>query len=205
MSAPAFDAIVLAAGAGSRFGGGKLLAPWPAAGLGGVVLEGALAAAFATPVRRVTVVTGADGERVEAAARAWAATHRRDARLAVFHVKQWENGMGASLSSAIAAVEGKVRACFVFLGDMPRVPPAVLPMLAEAVRAGAPAAAPVFDGRRGHPALIGAALFPQLQALTGDQGARAVLERLGDRLALVEAPDDGVLYDVDTPADLARG
>jgi len=70
------------------------------------------------------------------------------------------------------------------------------------VRAGAPAAAPVFQGQRGHPALIGAALLPKLLTLTGDAGARAILKELGDRLALVEAPDDGVLFDVDERGDL---
>ena len=58
------EAVVLAAGSGSRFGGGKLLAAWGA----GVLLEGALAAAFAAPVRGVTVVIGADAEAVAAAA-----------------------------------------------------------------------------------------------------------------------------------------
>ena len=52
--APEFEAVVLAAGAGRRFGGGKLLAPWA----GGALLDGALAAALAAPARRVIVVTG---------------------------------------------------------------------------------------------------------------------------------------------------
>src|SRR6478609_1963038 len=60
-----FEAVVLAAGSGSRFGGGKLLAAWDA----GVLLEGALAAAFAAPVRDVTVVVGADADAVAAVAR----------------------------------------------------------------------------------------------------------------------------------------
>ena len=55
-----FEAVVLAAGSGSRFGGGKLLASWGA----GVLLEGALAAAFAAPVRDVTVVIGANADAV---------------------------------------------------------------------------------------------------------------------------------------------
>ena len=86
---------------------------------------------------------------------------------------------------------------------MPRVPHAVLEGLALAVRGGAPAAAPVFEGRRGHPALIGKVLLPQLRALTGDAGARAILKDLGGALALVTAPDDGVLFDVDERGDLA--
>ena len=62
----------------------------------------------------------------------------------------------------------------------------------------------MFHGRRGNPVLIDRTLFPELLALTGDAGARGVLQSLGDQLALIESPDDGVLFDVDTPGDLAR-
>jgi len=85
---------------------------------------------------------------------------------------------------------------------MPRAPTAVLGPMAEAVRAGALAAAPVFRGQRGNPVLLARELFPQLLALTGDAGARGVLQGLGDRLALIESPDDGVLFDVDRRSDL---
>jgi molybdenum cofactor cytidylyltransferase len=90
----------------------------------------------------------------------------------------------------------------VFLGDMPSVPHAVLAPLAEAVAAGAPAAAPVFEGRRGNPVVLSRALFPQVLALNGDAGARRLLDDLGERLAQVESPDAGVLFDVDRPEDL---
>ena len=50
--------------------------------------------------------------------------------------------------------------------------------------------------------LLGRALFPELLALTGDAGARGVLQALGDRLALIDSPDDGVLFDVDRISDL---
>ncbi|MFZ5670714.1 MAG: NTP transferase domain-containing protein, partial [Pseudomonadota bacterium] len=68
--------------------------------------------------------------------------------------------------------------------------------------AGAPAAAPVFEGRRGHPVLFGASLFPALLALRGDQGAGRLLDGLDEGLARVRAGDDGVLFDVDTPGPL---
>jgi molybdenum cofactor cytidylyltransferase len=110
--------------------------------------------------------------------------------------------MGASLRAGIAALDAGTQAVFVFLGDMPKIPRGVLAPLAAAIAAGAPAAAASFQGRRGHPAIFGRALFPQLLAASGDQGARAVLQALGDDLALVEAPDAGVLIDIDTPADL---
>ena len=189
----ALESVVLAAGSGSRFGGGKLLAPWGE----GVLLDAALAAAFAAPIRSVTVITGADAQAVEAAACAY------DPRVRIVHAPDHAEGMGASLRTAIANLPTDAAGCFVFLGDMPRVPIAVLQPLAQALAAGAWAAAPVFQGRRGNPVLIGFELFPDLLKLSGDAGARAVLQGLGDRLALVEAPDDGVLFDVDQPGDLA--
>jgi molybdenum cofactor cytidylyltransferase len=190
----AFEAVVLAAGSGSRFGGGKLLAAWGA----GVLLEGALAAAFAAPVRSVTVVIGADADAVAVAARSF------DARTVIVHAGDYAEGMGASLRTGIASLPPDTDGAFVFLGDMPRVPTAVLRTMAEAVAAGAEAAAPVFEGRRGNPVLLSRALFPDLLALTGDAGARGVLQGLGERLALVESPDDGVLFDVDRVSDLTR-
>jgi len=193
------EAVVLAAGAGSRFGGGKLTAPHGT----GVLLDGALAAAFAAPARHVTVVTGAHAACVEAAASAWAERAGQGRRLRLVHAADHVEGVAASLRAGIAALPPDCTGAFIFLGDMPRVPHAVLDLLAKAVAAGAPAAAPAFAGRRGHPVLFGRDLFPDLLALTGDAGGRAVLQRLGERLVLVEAPDQGVRFDVDRREDLA--
>ncbi|HVI31207.1 nucleotidyltransferase family protein [Phenylobacterium sp.] len=194
----AFEAVVLAAGVGSRFGGGKLLAPYMA----GVLLDGALAAAFAAPARSVTVVTGAEEEAVARAAIRLADRFGQHDRLRMVHAADYALGMAHSLRMGIAGLPGETLGAFVFLGDMPRVPRDILQPMAEAVQAGALAAAPVFQGRRGNPVLLAAELFPQVLALTGDAGARQVLADLGDRLALVEAPDDGVLFDVDRAEDL---
>lgn len=193
IAGPIFDAVVLAAGAGSRFGGGKLTAVWGP----GVLLQGALAAAFAAPARSVTVVIGADAERVAAAARSF------DRRVLVVEAADYAEGMAASLRAGIASLPADSGGVFVFLGDMPRVPSVVPGRLAQALTDGALAAAPVFQGRRGNPVLLDRTLFPELMSLSGDAGARGVLQGLGDRLALVESPDDGVLFDVDTPSDLA--
>lgn len=196
-----FEAIVLAAGAARRFGGGKLTAPFGA----GVLLDGALAAAFAAPVETVILVTGEAAGEVEQAARAFAARAGEAHRLRVVHAADHTEGMGASLRAGAAALGPRTAGVFVFLGDMPKIPHGVLAPLAEAVRDGAPAAAAAFQGRRGHPAVIGGELIPALATLQGDEGARGVLRGLGERLVLVEAPDAGVLFDVDTPQDLVSG
>lgn len=186
-----FAALVLAAGSASRFGGGKLLADFR----GRPLLHGALAAAQG--VGAVTVVTGADAQAVAACARAF------DPDLRVIHAPDHTQGMAASLRAGVASLPQDIVGAFIFLGDMPRVPRAVLAALAQAVAAGAPAAAPVFGGRRGNPVVLGRALFGEVAALTGDVGARPILQALGSRVALVEASDDGVLFDVDEPGDLA--
>ncbi|CAN7506545.1 nucleotidyltransferase family protein [Phenylobacterium sp. LjRoot225] len=193
---PVLEAVVLAAGSARRFGGGKLTAPWG----DGVLLDGALAAALAAPVRAVTVVTGADAPAVEAAARAYAARSGQGDRLRIVHAADHAEGMAASLRAGIASLPGDADGVFVFLGDMPRIPHAVLAPLAARMAEGHAAAVPLFEGRRGHPAVFARALFPDLAALSGDQGARKVLEKMGP--AQVETPDDGVLFDVDEVSDL---
>jgi molybdenum cofactor cytidylyltransferase len=185
-----FHAIVLAAGFGARFGGGKLMAPWR----GGALIDGALDAAMAAPVLDVTIVVGADP------AVAAHATSRCDLR--VVRTADPALGLSASLEAGIAALPTDATGVLIFLGDMPLIPQVVLRPLVRAVADGALAAVPVWDGRQGHPACLSSRLFPQLLALRGDRGARAVLDSLGGALALVAAPDGGVLLDVDRPQDV---
>ena len=188
---------MLAGGFGSRFGGRKLTAPWR----GGRLIDGALATAFAGPVRTVTVVTGADVD-VEAASRDFAERLGQTRRLRIVHAADHAAGMSATLGAGIASLPPDADGAFVFLGDMPAVSPATLGPLAEALAAGALAAAPMHDGRRGHPVLFSQALFQPLRTLGGDEGARRILSGLGQALALVPCDDPGVLIDIDRPEDL---
>ena len=184
-------AIVLAAGSGSRFGGGKLMAPWR----GGVLLDGALDAAFAASPA-VRVVVGADPA---------ASAHAQARGAMIVEAKDHALGLSASLKAGIAALPKDAAGALVFLGDMPLVPHAVLAPLILALESGAPAAVPTFDGRIGNPAALSARLFGQVMALEGDRGARALIEALGGALVRIPAPDAGVLYDVDRPEDLHPG
>jgi len=192
--------IVLAAGAGRRFGGGKLLAPWR----GGVLIEGALHAAFAAPASQVVVAVGARGQEVARTVQAFAVRNGCEERLRLVEVAAWEDGLSASLKAAVAALPAETSAAFVFLADMPLIPDDIPPALAAALTPGHAAAIPEVKGELGHPVLLGSALFPLVAALTGDRGARKLLEGLGDRLARVPTTDRNVLLDVDTPAALAQ-
>ena len=192
MKTGALEAIVLAAGAGTRFGGGKLTAPWGE----GLLLDAALAAAFAAPVRSVTVVWGADPAVLEAASR-YADSTGQPGRLHLVRNPLHAEGMGASLRAGVSGLPPDASGAFVFLGDMPRIPHEIAPKLAEALAAGARAAAPVRGGRRGHPALFSAELFPALLSLAGDKGAGWLLNAMTHGLALIPTEDDGALFDVD--------
>lgn len=185
-----FHALVLAAGFGKRFGGGKLLTPWR----GGALIDGALDAAQAAPVRDVTVVVGADP--------AVAAHAASRSGVRVVHAPDHALGLSASLKAGIASLPPTAQGVLVLLGDMPLVPQAVLRPLIQAVADGAPAAVPMWEGRQGHPVCLSKDLFGQILALEGDRGARSVLDAVSDRLALISAPDGGVLLDVDRPQDL---
>ena len=191
--AGSLEAIVLAAGAGTRFGGAKLTAPWRV----GLLIHGALIAAFAAPARCVTVVTGTD-PLVGPAAENWANTNGKGDRLRIIHAADHAKGMAASLRAGIAALPTDTAGAFVFLGDMPDIPIAILRPLADALADTAKAAAPVSGGRRGHPVLFSRDLFTPLMALKGDAGAREILDGLGDSLMLIETSDPGILFDVDT-------
>jgi CTP:molybdopterin cytidylyltransferase MocA len=109
-----------------------------------------------------------------------------------------EAGLGTSVACAarIASERGAER-MLVMLADMPLVSPA---LLEDLLAAKAPAACG-HGGRPGVPAIFPASMFDQLQALTGDAGAGAVLRNRAD-LVLIPASAEELL-DVDTPAALA--
>jgi molybdenum cofactor cytidylyltransferase len=191
------ETIVLAAGAGRRFGGRKLLASLE----GRPLIVASLDAAFAAPARRVWLATDGDSE-LAAIARDQAQSRGRERDLEVIVVTDAAEGMGASLRTVVAALPADATGAFVFLGDMPRIPPGLAQTLAAALASDFDAAAPRFEGRRGHPVLFGRACFPALLALRGDVGAREVLASLGERLVLIDCADDGALFDIDRPEDL---
>lgn len=77
----------------------------------------------------------------------------------------------------------------------------VLAILDGARRSGAPVVVPTFDRRRGHPTFFARAVWRELLTVP-EGGARAVMHADASRVLEVGVPDDGILRDIDTPADL---
>lgn len=190
MSVP-IVAILLAAGAGTRFGGGKLLHPLS----DGVAIAAHAARNLqAADLDVVAVVRTGDFPLAD--------TLEQEG-CHVFPCADAARGMGHSLAHGVDAAK-EAAGWIVALADMPRVQPATIRGIADAVRGGAMIAAPVYRGERGHPVGFAAALRGELLRLSGDSGARDVLERHRDKIQLVECDDPGILLDVDARSDLDR-
>jgi CTP:molybdopterin cytidylyltransferase MocA len=186
-------AIVLAAGAGSRFGGGKLLAKLDGRAILQHVLDTVAALRFGT----VVVVLGRDAEAIERSLE-W----RRDQRVVN---AQPERGLSTSVQLGFTALQfAPVEAALVVLGDQPRLSPAVVRALVGASLTDArPVAVPRYaDGSGSNPLLLLRSAWPLVDTIDGDRGLGPLL---GAHPALVlEVPVDGSNPDVDTRQDLAR-
>lgn len=114
-------------------------------------------------------------------------------------------GMGHSLAAGAERlmVESNAMAVAIFLADMPHIRRDSLETLFAHVSADN-IVLPSYQGKRGHPVLFGRDFWPQLATLSGDAGARTVLQQNAEAVRIVELADPGLLQDIDTPADLAR-
>jgi CTP:molybdopterin cytidylyltransferase MocA len=180
-------AVVLAAGAGSRFAGAghKLLAKRD----GRTVVEYAVASALAG-VGSVLVVTGSTPLPDSLAALPG---------VRVLHHAGWAEGQATTLAAAIAAVAGDaIDAVVVGLGDQPEIAPEAWRRVAASQ---APIAIATYDGLRRNPVRLARSIWPLLPT-TGDEGARALV-RLKPEL-VEEVPCSGSPDDIDTLEDLLR-
>lgn len=183
--------VVLAAGGSTRMGEPKQLLRY-----GGTTLLGrAVAVALGSRCRPVVVVLGSGAE---------AARAEVDPRARVVVNEAWEEGMGSSIRCGVSALGDAAAAAVVMLCDQPFVTSELIDRLVEAhLDRGAPVVASEYDAAgertRGVPALFDRALFPELLALSGAQGAKRVVERHASDLVTVPAPE--AAFDVDTPDD----
>ena len=184
--------LVLAAGAGKRFGATKQLADLE----GRPLLEHGLAAMAEAGLDRLIVVLGSRADDVLAGVD----LHGAEPLVC----ERWGEGQAASLACGLSSLEesstGDLEAVVVALGDQPGLArDAVHRVLAS--RGDKPAVRATYGGEPGHPVVLEHALFVKLRDATGDAGARGVLRRAG--ATDVPCDDLGGGADVDTPADLA--
>ena len=192
--APRIAALVLAAGRSTRMGAAnKLLTE-----VGGeAMVAQAVRGARASRAETVFLVTGHEADRVSAAVTGLGVD-------AVLHNPDFASGLSGSLHRGLALLPGDCDGVVVCLADMPLVGPEVIDRLiaAYAPLEGRSICLPVWRGKRGNPVLLGRQHFAEVQSITGDVGAKALIAQYPDAVAEVPMPDDSVLIDIDTPEAL---
>lgn len=192
--------VLLAAGAGSRFGaapklrtrvGGRELWEWPLAALREGGVDGVVVVTGAVPLGVPDAGARAKPVPLDVPG-AWTVAVPCDT---------WAEGLAASLRTGVAAAaERGAEAVVVVLADQPLLDARAVARVVAARGEGVEAVRATYGGVPNHPTLIEASLFGAVERLRGDEGGRSLL----DGARLVACDGLGVPDDVDTPEDLAR-
>jgi CTP:molybdopterin cytidylyltransferase MocA len=179
--------VVLAAGAGTRFGGPKALAELD----GERLVDRAARVLRAGGCDPVLVVLGAAEVDVPGAD-------------AVVVNDDWSTGMGSSLRAALAAPDlAGCSAAVLVLVDQPGIRASAVRAVADAHRAGADLAVARYEDGTGHPVLLGRSHWAGVaEAAEGDVGARPYLAAHADEVVTVDCTGHGDARDADTPVEL---
>ncbi len=176
-------AVILAAGASTRFGSPKQLAPYGH----GTLLDAVVGLARAAGLWPIVVVLPS--------------AIPPPAEVTAVPNDDPGDGMSRSLRLGLAAVPHEVTAALILLGDQPAVPAAVIARILEA-RGDRPIVAARAGGILGPPVLVERRAFPVADEATGDHGLRDLIR--GNRHLVAEVEVGEHAPDVDIPADLER-
>jgi molybdenum cofactor cytidylyltransferase len=186
-------AVILAAGVSSRMGEPKQLLR-----LGGkTLLEQVLDSARSAAVDEIVVVLGAAAENI-----------RQQVDLSKTKVvinSSYQQGMGTSLGAGLAALDPAINAVLILLADQPFVRPTTLHRICQEYRRShAQIVIPLYKGFRGNPVLLARSVFPEVMALSGDVGCRAIFGNHLESIVKLPVDDVGILLDIDTKADFDK-
>jgi molybdenum cofactor cytidylyltransferase len=182
-------AVVLAAGASTRFGSPKQLVR-----IAGRPL-------LHTAVTRAAEVTGNALIVVLGAGAAELAPLLKHSPGSVVVNQEWREGLASSIRAALARLPASCSGVMLLLADQAAVTADDLRRLAGSWRKQPQhIAAALYAGTSGVPAIFPRSAFRDLSELRGDVGARAILRRNADRVVRVPMPSAAL--DIDTPEDL---
>ena len=180
-------AIVLTAGKSERMGGPKALLSFR----GRTFLENILDAISRSSVRHTVIVVGHHRQEIERCI---------TSPVRIVFNANYEKGMITSLQAGIRSLPAETRGALLFLVDHPLVDPQTIELLIANL-AEDRIVVPIFEGRRGHPVLFGAAIMQEILALSPSEGANIVVRKDPSRIVQVSVNSPGILVDVDTPED----
>ena len=188
-------ALILAAGKSSRMGKPKLLLPFK----GAPIVTHAVSLAIRNQLHPIVCVTGGyEGEVKHVLA-------RFGENATIHYNPDFESGMASSLKEGIHALQGKVDAVIIFLGDQPLVPDFVVQTIIQEYNAskekGVKIIRPIYNEQIGHPLLFDRNLFHEFETLFGDEGGKRIVQQHKDDLKLIHFPNSDWGIDIDTPEE----
>ena len=182
--------VLLAAGSSTRLGEAKQLLIRH----GETLVRRAARAALATAPGDAVIVLGAQADSIF--------IQVEDLPLRRVDCADWQAGMGVSLRAGVAALSAACAGALIVLCDQPHLEAAHLETLCATWRSQPlHAAASLYVGSLGVPALLPRAWFADLQTLEGDRGARDLLAARRDQVGAIT--NDALALDIDRLDDLA--
>jgi molybdenum cofactor cytidylyltransferase len=186
--------LILAAGESSRMGTPKATLAYR----GQTFLESIVKTLRSAGFARIVVVLGHQAEEIQ-----------RQVKIEPAQVvinPDYRSGQTSSLQAGLRSlVADDLEAVLFCLVDHPAVSEATVERIVASFRqCRAPVVIPTYQGRRGHPVLIGWQVFDELLKLTRDAGADSVVRRYRPATQFVEVEDEGVVIDVDDPESFRR-
>jgi molybdenum cofactor cytidylyltransferase len=186
-------AIVLAAGMSRRMGTPKQLLQ-----LGGkTLLQRTLDNVRGSAVDEIVLVLGSAADEV-----------RRQLGpdgMRVVVNPDFQQGMGTSLRTGLAALSESMLGAFIVLADQPFVRSSTLDrMIAYRQKCASQILIPLYKGFRGNPVLLDRSVFSELMSLTGDIGCRAIFGSHTESIHKLPVDDAGILLDIDSAEDWER-
>lgn len=117
----------------------------------------------------------------------------------------YSQGMASSLREGLSVLHPQIDAALIVLADQPFIrPETFLQIVDQYRRSDAQIVIPTYKGFRGNPVLLDRSVFPEIMALTGDIGCRAIFGSHLEGIVKVEVKDVGILLDIDNQADYER-
>jgi molybdenum cofactor cytidylyltransferase len=185
-------AIILAAGKSLRMGTQKLLLPLAEQTVIGHVADQVIK----SPIRQVLVVTAEQSEQIAAAL--------KGKRLSIVINPDFEGDMLSSIRCGLRALPG-CEAVMILLGDQPAVRSELVGELIRIYEtSNASIIVPTYRGKRGHPILFSSKYCDEVQKKFDGVGLRGLLSAHPEQVHEMKVEDEGVLADMDVPADYQR-
>jgi len=188
------SAVVLAAGRAQRMGEQKLFLPFK----GKPVLQWVLETALASDLHEVICIV----RDLRAVRQRIRLVHERLLWL-VNHAA--DRGQSTSLIAGLWATHPQSQGALFMVGDQPMIGSNLInSLISQFTKSSALIVAPKFAGQVRNPALFRRELFPELLALTGDQGGKVLMDKYTDKSDLLEWHEEAPFVDIDVPEDYER-